>query len=606
MRSFFRLFTFTRELSPLYVAIVLCALLAAAGALATPFLIGQATDHVVGVVNGKTALEDGIRSVLWIALLFLIIELFVTAADASGGYFGDVMSERMRAILSSRYYDKLMQLPQRYFDNELTGTIVSRLDRTIMEVTNFVKSFANNFFSMMITTVAVLIITAWYSWPIALLILALFPTYVWLTSLTSRKWQRIQHHKNDHVDAARGRFNEVVGQMPTVRSYAAEKKEWEFFDQEFQKTVALTRQQSRFWHGMDSIRRAALNLVFAAIYAILFIQTARGVYSIGEMVLLIQLVTMARQPVSMMSWIIDSTQHALAGSRDYFGVMSLSADAREGIEMRETSSVREDMKLDVTSPPISFRNVTFSYDTGNPVLSNISFDIEQGERVALVSSSGGGKSTIVSTLLGFYQPDEGEIRLFGRNTADLKMPALRDQIGAVFQEPSLFSGSIAENIAYANPNASYEEVVGAAERANAWGFIQQFPRGLDTIIGERGLKLSGGQKQRIAVARAILKDAPVLILDEATSALDTKSEREVQKGLDELMRGRTSLIIAHRLSTIQSVDRIITLDQGHVDEIGAPAELAQSGGIYAELLALQYEGSALSREQLKERFGISE
>ena len=183
------------------------------------------------------------------------------------------------------------------------------------------------------------------------------------------------------------------------------------------KTVALTRQQSRFWHGMDSIRRAALNLVFAAIYAILFIQTARGVYSIGEMVLLIQLVTMARQPVSMMSWIIDSTQHALAGSRDYFGVMSLSADAREGIEMRETSSVREDMKLDVTSPPISFRNVTFSYDTGNPVLSNISFEHPNRGAGTGFCHKSGWRSQLSTPCSVFLLPMKEEL-MIRPNTAD--------------------------------------------------------------------------------------------------------------------------------------------------------------------------------------------
>ncbi len=239
------------------------------------------------------------------------------------------------------------------------------------------------------------------------------------------------------------------------------------------------------------------------------------------------------------------------------------------------------------------------------MLHDVSFEIQRGERVALVSGSGGGKSTIVSTLLGLYPVQSGTICLFGKDIQDMRMPAVREQIGVVFQEPSLFSGTIAENIAYAKPDASEAEIIAAAKRANAWDFISEFKDGVHTVIGERGLKLSGGQKQRIAVARAILKDAPVLILDEATSALDVKSEREVQKGLDELMVGRASLIIAHRLSTIQSVDRIITLERGRIMEVGTPAELARSGGIYAQLLALQTEGSATSKETLREKYGIT-
>jgi ATP-binding cassette subfamily B protein len=603
-----KLFRYTRELTPYYAAIVALALLSAAGALVTPFIIGRATDEIVAIVGGQLTFEAGVSTVLWLAVAFLAVELVVTAADSSGGYFGDVMSARMRSLLSTRYYNQLLQLPQRYFDNELTGTIVSRLDRTISEVTQFVQSFANNMFSMLVTTVAVLGITAFYSWPIALLLFALFPIYMWLTALTSRRWQRIEHDKNLHVDTARGRFSEVVGQLPAVRSFVQEAREWKLFRREFRATVDLTSQQSRLWHGMDALRRLALNVVFFGIYLILFVQTAQGQFSIGEMVLLIQLVSMARAPVSMMSWIIDSAQHAIAGSRDYFRVMELPADEREGIELRETE--RADAAHPAPRPdaaPVRFDDVEFAYDEETPVLRGISFAIERGERIALVSGSGGGKSTIVSLLLGFYPVTSGRIELFGRDIAHLQMPALRAEVGVVFQEPSLFSGTIRENIAYGRPDASEAEVIDAAKRANAWEFIEGFAHGLDSVIGERGLKLSGGQKQRIAVARAMLKDAPVLILDEATSALDTKSERAVQAGLDELMAGdRTSLIIAHRLSTIQHVDRIITLRDGRIDEVGTPAELAASGGIYAELLALQLEGTQASRERLREQFGIAE
>jgi ATP-binding cassette subfamily B protein len=323
------------------------------------------------------------------------------------------------------------------------------------------------------------------------------------------------------------------------------------------------------------------------------------------MVLLIQLVSMARAPVSMMSWMVDAAQHAVAGSRDYFKVMELPQDEREGLELRDPAAIAESRERRATALPVRFDDVRFAYDEETPVLRGISFDVRRGERIAFVSGSGGGKSTIVSLLLGFYRVNSGSIELFGEDIAHLKMRSLRDQIGVVFQEPSLFSGTIRENISYGRPDASEAEIVDAARRANAWDFISGFPKGLDAVIGERGLKLSGGQKQRIAVARAMLKDAPVLILDEATSALDTKSERAVQTGLDALMAGdRTSLIIAHRLSTIRDVDRIITLRDGRIDEIGSPAELAASGGIYAELLALQLEGTSASRERLREDYGI--
>ena len=233
------------------------------------------------------------------------------------------------------------------------------------------------------------------------------------------------------------------------------------------------------------------------------------------------------------------------------------------------------------------------------MVDGITFSAHEGHKVALVGESGGGKSTLVNLLLGLYQPTQGKLSVLGHDVSKLTAERLRASVGVVFQESFLFSGTIKENIAYGKPGATMEEIVTVAKRANAHDFIEEFPDGYDTVIGERGLKLSGGQKQRVAVARAMLKDAPILVLDEATSALDTKAERAVQAGLDELMKDRTTLIIAHRLSTIADVDTIVTLDRGVISEIGSPAELAQSDGIYAELLRLTQSASAADRQRLK-------
>ena len=238
------------------------------------------------------------------------------------------------------------------------------------------------------------------------------------------------------------------------------------------------------------------------------------------------------------------------------------------------------------------------------MLSGIDFAIGRGEKVALVGESGGGKSTITNLLMGLYPVTSGRIEVLGQDVAAQDLAELRARIAAVFQEPHLFSGTVRENIAYADPDASDERVRAAARAAYADRFVSEFPDGYEQLIGERGLRLSGGQRQRIAVARAVLKDAPVLILDEATSSLDTKSERLVQTALDELMVGRSSLIVAHRLSTIASVDRIVTLRKGRVQEVGTPAELAVSGGIYSQLLELQQAGTKQARKLLKE-YGIS-
>ena len=592
MASLLRIVRFTRALAPLYTAIILCSVLTAAAALAVPFLIGHATDTVAGAVGGQTPTSAAVRAVVLIAAAVLVAELFNTVVSNIGGWYGDVMSNRMRTILSVRYYDKLLHLPQRWFDGEITGTIVARLNRSITEITNFAKMMSNSFASMLITTVAVLAISAWYAWPLTVLLLIVFPLYVWLTSLTSVKWQRLEGEKNEQVDIASGRFAEVVGQIRVVKSFVRERSELEDFRRRFWSTDATTRAQSTHWHRMDVIRRAVLNLVFFGIYVIIFVRTVQGAFTLGEMVLLVQLMSMAKAPVESMSWVIDSSQRAIAGSKDYFRVMGTEVDPRTAAMLARAEDDVPPPAIEPVpgAPVVRFRDVSFAYEDGEDVLHGIDFSVARGEKIALVGESGGGKSTIVNLLLGLYEPRAGAVEVVGRTSTELPLDELRSRIGVVFQDASLFSGTMRENIAYGRPGASDEEVADAARRANADGFVRRFPGGYEQVIGERGLKLSGGQRQRIAVARAILKDAPVLVLDEATSALDTKAERQVQKGLDELMEGRTSLIIAHRLSTIASVDRIITLEDGRIDEIGTPAELAASGGIYAQLLDLQNSG----------------
>lgn len=593
MAALARIIRFTRELWGLYAAIVVAAVLTTAAGLAVPFLIGGAADTATAAVAKTTTIDDATRHITVLAIWILVAFMTGAILQNIGGYFGDVMGNRLRTMLSVRYYDKLLNLPQSWFDTELTGTIVARLNRSIAEIGNFAKTMSNSFFSMILTAVAVLVISAWYWWPLALLLFLMFPIYVWLTSLTSRRWQQLEGEKNTEIDIASGRFAEVIGQIRVVKSFVRERSELQEFSDRFQRTDGITSKQSVHWHKMDVWRRTALNLAFFALYLIIFLRTVAGIFSVGDMVLLIQLMNLVRMPIESMSWVVDTSQRAIAGSKDYFKVMDTTVDAwpvpTEATTLPAAVS---------GAPMVAFNHVNFAYEENNDVLHDVTFDVQPGEKVALVGESGGGKSTIVNLLLGLYRTGTGEVDLCGHRIDELPIHEVRRRIGVVFQDASLFSGTIRENIAYGHPGASDEQIREAARRANAAMFIERFNDGYDTLIGERGLKLSGGQRQRIAVARAMLKDAPILILDEATSALDTKAERSVQAGLDALMANRTSLIIAHRLSTIAGVDRIVTLREGRVDEIGTPAELAASGGIYAELLSLQNAGSKAAKKML--------
>lgn len=592
MRYIWQILATARQLFRLYALVVLGAVLTSATALAIPFIISAATDQVVGLATGT---GGAVTNVVWLALALLAVELSNSVIANLAGYIGDVVAARLKVVLSTRYFEKLLKLPQRYFDNELSGTIIGRLNRSINVVSDFFNMFANSFFPMLITLFAVLFITGWYSPWLTLLLVVMYPTFVWLTALTSRRWQVWETKKNQEFDTASGRFAEAIGQIRVVKSFVAERRELDEFSGHYANTVSITREQSAFWHRMDVARRAALNLVFFGVYLIIFLQAANQAYSIGAMVLLIQLVNMARQPVTGLSYLVDTTQRAIGGSRDYFEAM---AEIDEPGAVLDEAGVPTPLEPVPGAPMIEFEDASFGY-TDEAVLSGIELSVRKGERIAFVGESGGGKTTLVNLLLRLYPLDRGRIAIQGRDIADLDLATLRGQIGVVFQDASLFSGTIAENIAYGRPGATMAEIKQAAVRANADSFISKLGDGYGSTIGERGIKLSGGQKQRIAVARAMLADAPILVLDEATSALDSKAERAVQAGLEELMAERTTLIIAHRLSTISSVDRIVTLANGKIDEIGTPDELAVSGGIYSELLQLQAADSKAAKAKLR-------
>lgn len=587
MKPLFRTLHYARNLWPYYVGITFFALLIALTTIAIPFIIREVTDLMVAVAQGESA---DFQRALWLAVALLAADVAHTLFTNWGGYLGDVMSAKMKKQLSEQYYNHLLKLPQSYFDRELTGTIINRLNRTIFEVTQFMNVFANNFFNMIITVVIVLFILVFYSWEIALLVFFVYPLFLWLTMLTSKSWQKYQNKKNHEIDVASGRFAEVIAQIKVVKSFFQESLELRHFERRYQRTIDLTYKQSKQWHNNDIVRRLVLNVIFFCVYAYIFAQTLRQEFSVGDMFMLILLLNTVRMPIFSMSFIVDQTQRAIAGCRDYFDVMTLKPTVRDKSHAKP---------LKVTDGAIRYENVYFSYNEHEPVLKNVSFEIPAGSRVALVGESGQGKTTLTNLLMRLYDPVQGTITVDGQSVVDVQQHSLRKHIAVVFQDPALFSGSIRENISYANPHATNRQIIAAAKAANAHDFISKLEGNYDTQIGERGLKLSGGQKQRIAIARAILKDAPILILDEATSSLDSRAEAQVQEALERLMKGRTTLIIAHRLSTIAHVDRIVTLRNGTVDEVGTPDELKDSGGIYSQLLELQMGTTERAKKKLK-------
>lgn len=579
MRDIWRIIRFTKDLRGSYVAISLFTILLAGMSQLQPLFTKGAVDQIGRTMHGGHA---NITLVAVLALAIFLTDVGQTLLSNVSGYLGDMMSAKLQRELSRRYFEHVLSLPQSYFDRELTGKIINRMNRGIAQISNFAQVVSNNFLQFLFSTVFTLVIVALYSWQVALMLLALYPIFIYLTTLTSKTWRGYQREINDQQDVASGRFAEAVGQVRVVKSFLQEARELAFFNKQLDEATRTTQPQSRYWHRQDVRRRLVLNLIFLAVFLYIFVETARGRYTLGTMVLLVQYAALIRIPLFSISFLVDSTQRAISNTKDYFAVMD------EQPEIVDEPGARE---LQVHAGEILFEHVQFGYVADEPVLRDIDVRIAPDTKVALVGESGEGKTTLTNLLLRLYEVGAGRILIDGQNITAVTQASLREQIGVVFQEPALFSGTIRENISYARPDATRAEVIAAAKSANAHEFIEKFDAGYETEIGERGLKLSGGQKQRIAIARAILKDAPILILDEATSSLDSRSEHMVQQALERLMQGRTTLIVAHRLSTIQSVDQIITLKNGTVDEIGSPAKLAKSGGIYAQLLKLQGHGT---------------
>lgn len=575
MKDFTKIIRFSKKLKWYYLGSAFFVIVISLLGQIQPFLIKGITDILVAQSKGQ---NGSYTTIMLLVLAVALIGILTTVLSNISGYIGDMLSVKLNTLLSQSYYDHLLKLPLSYYDNELTGKITARLERSITTITNLVQALANNFIGMFLSAAITIGILAYYSWPIALLMGLLFPLYMWVTSKSSATWQKSQELINKDLDYANGRFIESIGSIRVVKSFVQEVVESRIYAGRRKSIEKTTRVQSKRWHKYDIIRRVSLDLVFGIVIGVIATGAYNGKFTIGEVVLLLQLILAVRFPLFTASFIIEYLQRAQSGSKDFFEVLDTEPSIKDAPAAK---------KLKVKDGIVDFSNVTFGYNSDQSVISDISFKVKAGQKIALVGESGQGKTTLANLLLRFYEPTSGQVSIDGQDISQVTQVSLRNSIGVVFQEPALFSGTIADNITYGQQTYTTSAMEAAAKAANAHGFITKLPDGYDTEIGERGVKLSGGQKQRIAIARAIMKNPPILILDEATSALDSKAEKEVQQALDRLMRGRTSIIIAHRLSTIQSVDVIIGLEKGKISEIGSPAELARGKGIYAQLLALQ-------------------
>jgi ATP-binding cassette subfamily B protein len=575
MDQIIRVIKFTKPFSKYYIATGFFIILVSILNLVGPLISGAIVDIIVPLVGQE---NKDITPLIILLGIFTLTEVVITFFNNISGYIGDRLGAKLNTFLTSKFYSHVLDLQIEYFDNEVSGKIMNKLQRGIDNIAQFINQMLNNFLPFFLSAIVIIVFLAFYSIEIAVLLAVLFPIYIIISNKSSKTWMKRQDKINTIQDKNYGRIFEAITSIRVVKSFIREKLEYNYYRTNRTQVEDIAKVQSKEWHLFDIARGLVLNIVVIIIYVYIVYNTFEGRYTLGQMTLLLQLANQARFPLFAMSFILEQIQTFKAGSKDFFEVLN------EKVQIEDKAGAKElkDVKGNVT-----YEGVTFSYKNSKEVLHDVSFELESGQKLALVGESGEGKSTIANLLLRFYEPQKGKIKIDGIDINDVTQESLHKNTSVVLQDSILFSGTIAENIGYGKENATKEEIEAAAKAANAHEFIMKFENGYDTEIGERGVKLSGGQKQRLSIARALLKDAPILILDEATSSLDSKAEAEVQKALNKLMEGRTTIIIAHRLATVRNVDKIVVVKGGAIAEYGSPAELLKKDGIYAELVKLQ-------------------
>ncbi len=517
----------------------------------------------------------GVPLVYGVPLAIVLIAVYQGIGSFLGNYYLAKVARGVVHDLRCGLFDNLLALPNRYFDSHNSGHLISRITYNVTMVTGAATDAIKVVIREGLTVVFLFGYLLWMNWKLTLVLVAILPLIALLVSLASKKFRKQSKKIQDAMGDVTHVASETIQGYRVVRSFGGEAYEQARFHRasadNMRKSMSMTRTQAIYTPSLQLVIYVGMAVLM---YMVLYL---RGDATAGELIAYITAAGLLPKPIRQLSEVSPNIQKGLAAADSIFSQLDEAPETDNGTVERERIEGRLEVK-----------HLSFAYpDTDKPVLHDISFSVEPGQMVALVGRSGSGKSTLANLIPRFYHHDQGQILLDGVEIEDFKLHNLRRHIALVTQQVTLFNDSVASNIAYGDlAGAPREAIERAVADAYAKEFIDKLPQGLDTEVGENGVLLSGGQRQRLAIARALLKDAPLLILDEATSALDTESERHIQAALDRVMQGRTTLVIAHRLSTIEKADLILVMDQGRIVERGTHAELLGRNGHYARLHAM--------------------
>nr|WP_246550388.1 lipid A ABC transporter ATP-binding protein/permease MsbA [Photorhabdus caribbeanensis] len=560
----------------------------------SPFRIGLIVAAVALILNAagdtlmlsllKPLLDEGFGKassdvLKWMPLIVIALMIMRGLSGFVSSYCISWVSGKVVMQMRRRLFSHMMGMPVSFFDQQSTGTLLSRITYDSEQVASSSSSALITVVREGASIIGLFVLMFYYSWQLSLILIVIAPIVSLVIRMVSKRFRDISKNMQNSMGQVTASAEQMLKGHKEVLIFGGQKVETERFN----KVSNHMRQQGMKMVSASSISDPIIQLI--ASFALAFVLYAASFPEImdtltaGKITVVFSSMIALMRPLKSLTNVNAQFQRGMAACQTLFAILDMEQEKDDG-----------KLELKKADGNIEFRNVTFCYPTKElPALQNISMHIPAGKIVALVGRSGSGKSTIANLLTRFYDVNEGSILLDDHDLREYTLSSLRGQVALVSQNVHLFNDTVANNIAYASENQySREEIEKAAEMAYAMDFIRKLDNGLDTVIGENGVLLSGGQRQRIAIARALLRDSPVLILDEATSALDTESERAIQAALDELQKNRTSLVIAHRLSTIEKADEILVIEDGHIVERGNHLSLLEQNGVYSQLHRMQF------------------